>query len=418
MDGKPLLAVVYSPRSRPWSEIETAAADLCRLLWITDEAGLGPVARVLGKLGKVIDTAGLTTEDLLATVRAERPQGVISYFDDDLYIQALVAAALGLPGPSVDAVTRLNDKLLQREALEAAGVPIPRFTAIRETVDNAEADRLCEALSFPMVLKPRDGTASRDIIPIANREELVVGLEGMARPSCMMLEERMEDSFRSDCCADQVSVDTIVSRGTFSHLGVLGFFPIAEPFRLSGCYFPADVPDFEVPELFELATASIRAVGADTGCFRTEIKRTPDGWKVIEVNGRPSGVTPALVQLASGLPVLELNMRLALGEHVVVEGPVPCERIAYRYFCEPPMTASRVSMISRLNELQERSGVIGIDVFKEIGDSVDWRNGSLDRVFQVTGTVADYAELAARYRACSADYFVTYEHTQDRCPSA
>jgi hypothetical protein len=66
-------------------------------------------------------------------------------------------------------------------------------------------------------------------------------------------------------------------------------------------------------------------------------------------------------------------------------------------------------MISRLNELRERSGVLEIDVFKEVGDPVDWRNGSLDRVFQVTGTVGDYVELAEHFNACSADSFVTYE---------
>ena len=410
MERKPLLAVVYSPRSRPWWEIAEAAADVCRLLWIADEAELGTTARVLRKLGKVIDATGRGDEDLAAAVRAERPDGITSYFDDDLYRQASLASALGLPGPSVDAVERLNDKLLQRRALEAAGVPQPGFTAIGEVADSIEIDRLCETLTFPMMLKPRDGTASRDIYSIRDREDLVEGLKNVDHPSHMILEERMADTPASDACADQVSVDTIVSRGTFSHFGVLGFFPIAPPFRLSGCFFPSDVPRSDIPELFSLAAASIRAVGADSGCFRTEIKRTPDGWKIIEINGRPSGVTPALVKLASGVPVLQLNMRLALGEHVVVEGPVPCERIAYRYFREPPESALRVSMISRLNELRERDGVLEIDVFKEIGDSVDWRNGSMDRVFQVTGAVTDYVELAEHYRACSSEDFVTYEY--------
>jgi hypothetical protein len=57
--------------------------------------------------------------------------------------------------------------------------------------------------------------------------------------------------------------------------------------------------------------------------------------------------------------------------------------------------------------------VLEIDVFKEIGDPVDWRKGSLDRVFQVTGTVTGYEDLAEHFRACSADSFVTYEHQQE-----
>jgi predicted nucleic acid-binding Zn finger protein len=73
-------------------------------------------------------------------------------------------------------------------------------------------------------------------------------------------------------------------------------------------------------------------------------------------------------------------------------------------------------MIARLNELRQRVGVLGIDVLKEVGDPVDWRNGSLDRVFQVTGTARDYVELAEHYGACSAESFVTYEHRQQNLP--
>jgi len=418
VDDRPLLAVVYSPRSRPWSEIAESAEKVCRLLWIADKSELGTTARVLCKLGKVIDTAGRTEEDLIAAVRAEHPDGIVSYFDDDLPLQALLTTALGLPGPSVDAVMRLNDKLLQRRALNAAGIPVPRFTEINDNIDDVEIDRLCETLSFPTLLKPRDGTASRDIVAIADREDLVTALKDAERPSRMILEERLVDTSGSDWCADVVCVETIVSRGVVSHLGVLGFFSIEQPLRLSGLFYPANIPQPEIPDLFGLATAAIHAVsGESTGYFRTEIKRTPDGWKIIEINGRPSGSTPALVQLASGIPVLQLGMRHALGEHVVVGDSASSDRISYRYISEPPTTARRISMISGLNELRERDGVHAIDVLKEVGDPVDWRNGSLDRVFHVTGTAADYVELAEHYRACSTNCFVTYEHERSDCPT-
>jgi biotin carboxylase len=269
-----------------------------------------------------------------------------------------------------------------------------------------------------MLLKPRDGTASRGIHLIANRNDLALTLEEVEHPAQMILEELVIDTAHSHPWADLVCVETIVSQGSFSHLGILGFFPIAPPFRLTGLFFPAELSQGDIPELLGLATATIRAVGAeDTGYFRTEIKRTPDGWQIIEINGRPSGSTPTLVELASGCPVLQLCMRHALGEHVVVEGPVPSNKIAYRYIGEPPATALRIAMISRLNELRERVGVLGIDVLKEIGDPVDWRNGSLDRVFQVTGTANDYDELYEHYRACSADAFVTYEYQQQDLPA-
>lgn len=392
-------------------EIEAAALDLCRLMWIADMPELGSTARALGKLGKVIDASGRTAEELIQLVYAEHPDGITCYFDADLHRQAWLATALGLPTTPIQAVARLNDKLLQREALDAAGVPIPKFVSVSEDVDDRAIDRMTATVAFPALLKPRNGTMCRNIHLVTDRAELIRVLHDLERPTEMMLEERMQDLPPTGApYADRVTVETIASRGTLSHLGVTGLFPMMPPFRSSGGFFPADVPASETPELFELAAAAIGALGSDFGYYRTEIKLTPQGHKIIEINGRPTGLTPATVKLASGVPLLQLGMRLALGEHVVLDGPCACERIAYRFYREPPVSATKVIGIHGLSQLSERPGVLQVDVHKQIGDPVDWRNGSLDKVFQVTGTVADYNELAEHYAACSADAYVSYEH--------
>jgi biotin carboxylase len=408
----PLLAVVYSPKSRPWSEIVDASSGLCRLLWILDsgEPGAGVLAGVLRKFGKVIDTANCSAQKLVQLVHAEHPDGVASYFDTDLHRQAWLAAVLELPSPSVRAVTLLTDKLLQREGLEAAGVPGPRFAAVGDP-QRGEVERLCETLSFPMVLKPRDGTGSGNICPVADEDELGRLLGEVEHPEQLILEERMEDcASTAEQYADLVSIDSIVSRGVISHVGIMGKFALESSFRSSGGFFPADLGSAEALELFAVATASVQALGSGFGCYRTEIKLTPEGPKVVEVNGRLTGLVPATVKLASGVPLLQLSMRLALGEHVVVERPVRCERVAYRYYREPPISAEKVLVIDGLEKLRELPGVVQIDVHKGAGDPVDWHNGSLDKVFQVTGAVADHAELAEHYRACTEDVVVTYEH--------
>lgn len=413
---EPLLAIVFSSRSRPWTEIVEAGEGLCRFLWIVDgrEPDIGDTLKVLRRFGKVIDTAEYTPEKVIQRIDGERPDGITSFFDTDLHRHAWMAAALGLPSPSVRAAARLRDKLLQREALEAAGVPGPRFSAVGKSVDRSEIERLCGALRFPMVIKPRDGTAGRDVLPVADADELTRILAELEHPSEMILEERMENlpPTSSAPYADRVSIDSIVSRGVFSHIGITGLFPMAEPFRSSGGFFPADLPDSDIPELFAMTTGAIQALGADFGCYRTEIKLTPKGRKIIEVNGRPSGLTPVNVQLASGLPLLQMCMRLGLGEHVVVEGPIKCDRVAYRFYCEPPMSAQKYLGSTGLEELSKLPGIVQIDLHKSSGDPVDWRNGSLDKIFQVTGAVADHAELAEHYRACTEDVVVTYEHVR------
>jgi biotin carboxylase len=359
----------------------------------------------------VIDISGRSREELIRLVHAERPDGITSFRDADLHLQAWLAAALELPSPSVRSVALLTDKLLQREALAKAGVPIPSFAEVREPVDATEIERLCASVgSFPMVLKPRDGTACSNISSVSDADELVRALAEQDRPSGMILEAQMPDSTGGpELYAGRLNIDSIVSNGVYSHLGITGFFPMMPPFRSSGGFFPADLPPADVPALFDMATAAIRAMGSTFGCYRTEIKVTPEGHKIIEVNGRPTGLTPAVVRLAAGLPLMQLCLRLALGEHVVVRGPLDCDRIAYRFYCEPPMRAQRLLGFSGLDELSAMPGVVKVDVHKEVGDQVDWRNGSLDKIFQVTGAVTDYAELAEHYRACTERVVVKYE---------
>ncbi len=413
---QPLLGVVYSQRSRALSEITEAAEGLCGLLWIIDSSAPGGsvIAEIVRRFGHVVDTAGCSAEETIRLLEAEHPDGITCYYDNDLHRQAWIAAALGLPGPSIRSIALLTDKVLQRRALQEAGVAVPRFSAINEPVDDDEIDRLRRELTFPLVLKPRHGTATQHIYPVADVDELVRRLGEVPQPREMILEERMESiPVRSPSYAGRLSIDSIVSEHVVSHYGITGLFAMAPPFRSSGGFFPADVAPEDVPGLFDFATKTIAALGSESGCYRTEIMPTPNGLKIIEVNGRHTGLTPTAIKLASGVPVLELSMRLALGEHIVVDGPVACDQVGYRYFGEPPMSAERVLAIDGLEQLHNRPGVAQVNITKGVGEPVDWRNGSLDRVFQVTGAVADYDELAEVYRACTEDVQVTYQHHRE-----
>jgi biotin carboxylase len=409
-EQRPLLAVVYSPRSRPWMEIAEAAAGICRILWVLDESQFGSTVRALRKIGRVVNIGGRTPEEIIQVVYAERPDGVTCYWDPDLHLQAWIATALGLPTTPIPTIARLNDKLLQREAHQRAGVPVPRFSEVHEVIDDAELTRLSGEVGFPALLKPRNGTACQGIQPVEDASELGRLLKAIEDPGQMILEERMKDLPVAGPYADRVSIETIACDGHFGHLGITGLFQMKPPFRSTGGFFPSHLPPSETPELFDLATSAITALGSDFGFYRTEIKLTPQGPKIIEINGRPTGLTPTVVRLASGTPLLQLSMRLALGERIIVEGPVPCERIAYRYYAEPPMSATKVLAIAGLSALADLSGVRQIDVHKEVGDAVDWRNGSLDKVFQVTGTVENYDELAEHHAAFADESYVTYEH--------
>ena len=67
-------------------EIVEAASGVCRLLWIVDssEPGASNVDRILHKLGKVVDSANCTAQEVGRLVDDEHPEGITSSFHTDL----------------------------------------------------------------------------------------------------------------------------------------------------------------------------------------------------------------------------------------------------------------------------------------------------------------------------------------------
>lgn len=85
---------------------------------------------------------------------------------------------------------------------------------------------------------------------------------------------------------DIISVESIVSNGDVSHVGVTGRLPTALPFRSVGQFRPSQLKPEEEEVSCTLAGNAIRALGVISGIVHAELKLTPLGPRVIEVNGR------------------------------------------------------------------------------------------------------------------------------------
>jgi hypothetical protein len=209
--------------------------------------------------------------------------------------------------------------------------------------------------------------------------------------------------------ADYVSVESLVAGGKISHMAVTGRFPLAEPFRETGFFIPADLPHAQLAAVLEVATAALHALGVRTGGFHTEIKLTPAGPRVIEVNGRLGGGIPEMLSQASDVSLFELSMRVALGELVVADGPIPCARVGWRFIFQPPTSARRVVSIEGLDRLAECPGVKIVLVNRAPGESVDWREGTGQYIYSVSGVAADYDGVLEINRFLHEEVSIVYD---------
>ena len=410
---RPLVAVGYGPRCVPVMQLAEAAGGLCDLVWMIDASlpEMAQMADLLNRFGPVVDIGGLDGDGMAKALAPYQPDGLATYLDAGMVAFAGLAAELGLAFHSAPTAAALTDKATQRRVLAGAGLPMPPCEVLAPGASGSRVAAAAGVVGWPAILKPRSAQGSRYTFLARDAAELDGLLEalGAGRPE-MVLEGYLADdpAREGDIYAAYVSVESVVSRGVISHLALTGRFPLAENFRETGFFIPAALGADEQGAVVGLATAAIEALGVRTGCLHTEVKMTSDGPRIIEVNGRVGGGVPEMIERAAGVRLLELTLRLALGEAVVLDGPLATDRIGYRFFLQPPAVSATVAAIEGVDRVSDHPGVDTISVHQGPGADLDWRDGSRNHIMAVVGSSADHQELQAVYRLLHQEVTVTY----------
>jgi biotin carboxylase len=411
--GRALVAVRYGPRCVPVMQLVEAAAGLCNLLWIIDTAvpGMAEMADLLNRFGPVVDLEGMSAEEAVKNLADWEPDGITTYLDADMVELSRMAEKLGLPFHSPATAAALTDKARQRRVLADAGLDIPPCYLVRPGQSEAELSAVEAKVGWPAILKPRSAQGSRCTFLVRDGAELEKLLDALGPGrSGMVLEGYLADdpARDSDPYAGYVSVESVVANGAISHLALTGRFPLAENFRETGFFIPAALDAESRSAVLDLATQAIEALGVRTGCLHTEVKFTPDGPRIIEVNGRAGGGVPEMLQRAAGVSLLALTLRVALGELVSVDGPLATDRIGYRFFLQPPTVSATVTAIEGINDFTAHAGVDTVSLHQGPGAALDWRDGSGNHIVAVVGSAEDEEQLQAAYRLLHQEVTVSY----------
>ncbi len=396
-EALPLLALPYRPTAlSPWALAE-AAHGACRLLWITDEtAPVDPVTlRLLRRLGAVTDLAGCSRDSWRERLAAFGPDGITAFSDHNMVRIAEAAEDLGLVFHSPGSARALTDKHAQRAALRSGGLAAPGCWVVPPAGDSRAAAALASGLEYPVVLKPRNGADSRLTFRVEGESQLLGLLaapEVAASGLAMVVEEYLRDAppqFDGQV-ANYLSVESTVSAGVVRHLATTGRLPQAEPFRETCLFIPSTLRARDREAACELATGAIAALGIEHGFLHTEIKLTPEGPRIIEVNGRLGGGVPGMYELLTGTSLVSLAMRSALGESPRLEEIPEDSRVAYRLLVQAPVDAAGVESVDGLEEVGKIDGVSSVSLNRPPGARLDWRLGNRDYVFAVLGSADDH----------------------------
>jgi biotin carboxylase len=323
---------------------------------------------------RIIQTETNKLPDLLDVVAAEHARapfdGVLTSCDYYLETVAEIAARLGLPGTSAEAVRTARIKDLMREAMARAGLPGPRF---RSASSREEAYATVDEIDFPLVFKPVDLCAGMYVRLVRDRAELDAAMAALeafpinareqARPPRFLLEQFMT--------GEEVSVETGTYRGDTRVIGITDKALAGHPaFIEAGHMFPARLR----PELAEsacnLVRNALKAVGYDHGVAHTEVKLTPLGPRIVEINARLGGnYIPDLVRAVTCIDIPQVMVELALGERPALEPREGEARSAAVRFLLPT-SAGEIVAVHGTDTLAADSHVVEWEVKAEPGMAV------------------------------------------------
>ncbi|MEQ4304229.1 ATP-grasp domain-containing protein [Plantactinospora sp. B6F1] len=383
------IVVVYDQGAVSPTEIVQAADPGCPLVVVVGPSEHAQRIRplFLEAAAAVYDLADV---DLIPRLRGHDVTGMVTFSEPMLLAASLIAADLGLPFHDAATVRLLTDKAAQRERLRSAGVD---STASRVVSDVAQWDAVVRDLGLPVVVKPVQGVSSRNTVLIGEREAGRAQLDRLLREEGRVVAEEYLRGVEVDPpFGDYVSVETVVHQGERCHLAITGKLRLAPPFRECGQFWPARLDPATREAVLLSADQAVKALDVRTGILHTEFKLTPDGPRIIEVNGRAGGYIPELARRAAGIDLVDIAMRISRGARVELS-PADPDRVYFQFTTPAPTESGRVCAVSGRESLDGVPGVTGYHAFVRPGVRVGgYQTHDLDLV---VGDVPDHAALAS-----------------------
>ncbi|MEV6985986.1 ATP-grasp domain-containing protein [Sphaerisporangium sp. NPDC051017] len=265
----------------------------CEVTILTDQPERYPGAETLR-------TDVRDARDVIDTIaRHHRPDAIFSNSDHIQPETALAAAYFGLPGKDWRACLTAKNKALTRRALADAGVEVVRSARL------VPGDPPPRDLAYPVVVKPREGVASEDVVLARDDEELSraeAAIRARRPDATLVAEEYLEGELR-----------TMETLGDGREVRVLGGFRTTlGPLP----HFVEERLDWD-PVADAHVLRALGAIGAGFGACHTEYVLTAAGPRVIEVNYRLIGDTcDFLMAEILGIPLHEQILRAHFGEPV------------------------------------------------------------------------------------------------------
>ena len=343
-----------------------------------------------------IDTSNV---DKLVEFLAAVPDLAAVFSSSEFYIGAASEAAerLGLHTANTEAIKTCRDKARLAEVLQAHGVDVPRSVDL-PLLDLAKAD--LERLRYPVVVKPRTGSGSVDVMLNTNVADVVAQCERMRR------EGQVWALMQEYVTGEEFSVETLTLGGRTRVLAIVRKHLGAEPFFVEiGHSFPSGLTAAQRARVEACVQAALDAVGFTFGPAHTELRMRGERVTIIEINPRlAGGMIPALLHEVLDFDVIDHVLSMWLGSAGLPE--VSPRRFGAIRFAMP----HRAGQLAAVPELPAAVAALPelrlVKVLRQPGDHVEPARDFRDRVAVVVCAGDHQVEVERTAQVAAASFSI------------
>ena len=324
----------------------------------------------------------------LAYAQNENINGVLTAATDyGVLTAAYIAKEMNLGGLDYEVAKLIKNKYRVRKRLFEARVDDTEQAY--EVNENTDTNALCEKLSFPVMVKPCDGSGSRGAARVDEKSQFSGACKNAVAAS---ITHRAE--IETFIVGKEYGAETLVANGKVYVLGIMRKWMTNPPYYAElGHAVPTDLPKEVEERAKQCVENAIKALGINFGSVNMDMLITAEGKiHIIDIGARMGGnmIGPCIIPYGTGIDYMANMIRNAVGEEIDLT-PRQKSAVATR------LLAFGNGVVKQLPDFEKLEKEYGVEIYHhlEVGQTVKEYHTNLDGCGYIVAR-ADNVETAIK----------------------
>ena len=309
---------------------------------------------------------------------------------------AYIAQEMGLPGLKYEVAQLIKNKYKVRKCLYEHHVDDTEQAY--EVHEDTNIEELAQKLTYPVMVKPCDGSGSRGASRVDRKEELKAACEYAMAGS---ITHRAE--IETFITGREYGAESLVVNGEVHVLGVMQKWMTNPPYYAElGHAIPNDLKPEVDSKVRECVKNAIKALGVNFGSVNMDMLITEDGKVyIIDIGARMGGnmIGPCIIPYGTGVDYVAAMLQNAVGDEVVLS-------VGEHTAVATKLLAFDGGVVKTLPNMREVEEKYGVEIYHHlaVGMKVNEYHTNLDGCGYIVAR-ADTREEAVKKAETVLEYF-------------